>query len=646
MNKTRTWIILIILALAAFAMGYALRGCGSSDPAVVEHDHGAAEAEASEWTCSMHPQIRQPEFGLCPICAMDLIPVTGGDDGLGPRELKLSPAAQKLAGIVTVTAERRFIPAEVRLSGKVAYDETRLGHIAARVPGRLDRLYVDFTGMRVSKGDHLADIYSPDLIAAQEELIQSLKAAEELAASGLDSIRETALETVAAVREKLRLWGLTAGQIEEIETRGTPTDHLTLYADMGGIVISRSAVEGMYVKTGQEICTIADLSGLWILLDAYESDLPLIKYGQSVELTTEAYPGEIFKGKVTFIDPALDAKTRTVKVRVNVDNRDGRLKPEMFIQARVEAGVAEGGAIVGTNLAGKWICPMHPEVVKNRQQPCDICGMDLVTARSLGHTDDDPLKRTPPLIIPATAPLVTGRRAVVYVASREQEGVFEGREVVLGPRVGSWYVVREGLDEGELVVVEGNFKIDSAIQILAGPSMMNPNNEGDGSGGRELAAGGKKYTVPAPFRKQLDSVYTAYFDITTAYSLDDVNAARTGARSLIEALKQMDMKLLDREAHMAWMKLSLKLEKTAGVIAQAGIKKGRDAFEPLSEAMTAIAVSFGASGSEPVIRFHCPMAFDWKGASWLQNRTGVENPYWGSEMYRCGTEKETLVAQK
>jgi len=650
MKNSRTWITLAVLVIAAFAFGYLMRGCGDGGPSTAGHDHAAGEAEATEWTCSMHPQIRQPAPGLCPLCAMDLIPVTGGgDDGLGPRELKLSPAAQKLAGIVTVAAERRFIPAEVRLSGKVDYDETRLGHIAARVPGRLDRLYVDFTGMRVSKGDHLADIYSPELIAAQEELIQALRAAEELKASGLDSIRETALETVDAVREKLRLWGLTPAQIEEIETRGRPTDHLTLYAPMGGIVIRKSAVEGMYVKTGEEICTIADLSRLWVKLDAYESDLPMIKYGQQVELRTEAYPGERFNGKISFIDPSLNAKTRTVKVRVNVDNRDGRLKPEMFVHARVEAGVSESGAIVGTNLAGKWICPMHPEIIKSRQEPCDICGMDLVTAASLGYTDDDPSKRKPPLIIPASAPLITGKRAVVYVASSEKEGVFEGREVVLGPRAGEWYVVREGLAEGELVVVEGNFKIDSAVQILAKPSMMNPEGGGQAPGhdhGGHKAVAGKAagpFKVPAKFKEQLDGVYTAYFDVSTAYSLDDVIRARDGAKAVIAALKSVDMTLLGSDAHLAWMKLSMKIEKSAGVISAAGIKPGRKAFEPLSEAVTEAVLSFGASGNQPVIRFHCPMAFDWKGADWLQNRTGVENPYFGSEMYRCGTEEETIV---
>lgn len=649
MKKNRKWIYLTVLALAAFALGFLLRGGGAAAPDAHEGHEASEETLVTDWTCSMHPQIHQPKPGQCPICGMDLIPASssGGDEGdLGPRQLKMSETARQLAGIVTVPAERRFIPAEVRMVGKVEYDETRLGYITSWVPGRLDRLYVDYTGIQVSKGDHLVDIYSPDLIATQEELIQALRAAEELKASGLNSIRETALETVDAVREKLRLWGLRPDQIEEIEQRGMPTDHLTIYASMGGIVIHKNAVEGMYVETGTRIYTIADLSHLWVKLDAYESDLQMIRFGQKVELRTEAYPGEVFRGKVAFIDPVLDARTRTVKVRVNVPNPDGRLKPEMFVHASVEAGVSEGGAVVRTNLAGKWICPMHPEIVRSRQEPCDICGMDLVTAESLGYVDDDPAKRKPPLIIPASAPLITGKRAVVYVEDADRQGVFEGREVVLGPRAGDWYVVREGLEEGENVVVQGNFKIDSAIQIKAGPSMMNPEGGGGGgpAAGHEEMAG--PFDVPVEFKERLDPVYDAYFGIQAGLSLDDPAKSTSAARDLLAALEKVDMTLLGSAEHTAWMKLSLEMEKTAGVVAGGDLKTARTAFDPLSQAVTALIRSFGSTGAVPVYRYHCPMAFDNRGADWLQKKQGTENPYFGSAMFKCGSEEETLVGKK
>jgi len=656
MNSKR--ILIAILVIAAFALGFLLRGGGAETPDPHEGHSDEIVSQVTDWTCSMHPQIHQPEPGQCPICGMDLIPASSGDDGdLGPRELKLSETAKQLAGIVTMPVERRFVPAEIRMVGKVAYDESRLGYITTYIPGRLDRLYVDFTGTRVSKGDHLVDIYSPELVATQEELIQALKAAEELKASGLNSIRDTALETVDAVREKLRLWGLKQEQIEEIEQRGYPTDHLTIYAPMGGIVIHKDALEGMYVETGTRIYTIADLSHLWIKLDAYESDLPMIKHGQKVELQTEAYPGEVFRGKVSFIDPVLDAKTRTVKVRVNVPNPKGLLKPEMFVHARVEAGISEGGAIVPTNLAGKWICPMHPEIVKSRQEPCDICGMDLVTAESLGYVDDRSGKSRPPLIIPASAPLITGKRAVVYVAANDRPGVFEGREVVLGPRAGEWYVVREGLDEGERVVVQGNFKIDSAIQIQAGPSMMNPegggsvpgHDHGGGSvpGDSQLAVEHEEaegpYHVSDVFREQLDPVYSAYFEIQAGLSLDDLAKSKSAAKALLSALNKVDMTLLGNTEHLAWMKLSSTLKETASAVTAGDIRNARTAFEPLSTVVARTVKSFGSTGATPIYRFHCPMAFDNKGADWLQRKHGTENPYFGSAMFKCGSEEETLV---
>jgi Cu(I)/Ag(I) efflux system membrane fusion protein len=234
------------------------------------------------------------------------------------------------------------------------------------------------------------------------------------------------------------------------------------------------ATEGMYVNTGTPIYTVADLSQVWVRLDAYESDLPWIRYGQTLTFSTEAYPGEVFKGWISFIAPMLDPRTRTVKVRVNVPNPDGRLKPEMFVHALVTSQIAQGGKVMDPNMAGEWICPMHPSVVKDEKGTCDICGMDLVTTESLGYVAAEaagPL----PLVIPATAPLITGKRAVVYVKQPDTElPMFEGREVVLGPRAGDYYVVVSGLSEGELVVTHGNFKIDSALQIQAKPSMMNP----------------------------------------------------------------------------------------------------------------------------------------------------------------------------
>jgi len=596
----------------------------------------------------MHPHIRQPGPGQCPLCGMDLVPVVtdGAGDEVGPRQLRLSPTAVKLAEIQVAPVERKFVEAEVRMVGKIDFDETRIGYITAWVPGRIDRMYVDYTGVPVRQGEHMMSVYSPDLLVAQRELIEELNTAKE---TGIN-------ERVDLVREKLSLWGLTQSQIDEIEKRGTPSDHVTIYAPMSGIVIHKNGFEGLYVNTGTRIYTIADLSRVWVKLDAYESDLAWIRYGQEVEFTTEAYPGEVFTGKIAFIDPVLNAKTRTVKVRVNVSNPDGKLKPEMFVHAVVHAKVASGGKVMDTVLAGKWICPMHPEVIKDETGFCSVCEMPLVRPESLGYITVDPASASAPLVIPASAPLITGTRAVVYVAVPDKESVYEGREIALGPRAGDYYLVRDGLAEGEMVVVNGNFKIDSALQILAKPSMMSPEGGAPPPGhqhGDMPGMAGKEATkqtgvppianIPDEFKTQMDAVVAAYFEVQNALSHDNFQNAQTGTKKLLNALGAVDMGLLDGPAHMAWMKESGNLKKSADVMAGAtDIERARSGFALLSESMTAVTKQFGTTGVQPVLRFHCPMAFDGRGADWLQNKTETENPYFGSAMFRCGNITETI----
>lgn len=478
------WFKTIVLVVVTFIAGYFVNSLLQGPLTGPEHEHPGEQTAAKAptvWTCSMHPQIRQPKPGKCPLCFMDLIPIATEDGVVGERQITFSQEALKLMEIQTTLVERKFVEAEIRMVGKVDYDETRVKNITAWVQGRIDRLYVDFTGITVSKGDHMVDLYSPELISAQAELLQALKAAGSIKDSTSELMKRTTIATLEAARDKLQLLGLARAQIDKIESSGAPVTHITIYSPMGGIVIHKYATEGMYVNIGTPIYTLADLSRLWIKLDAYESDLSWIRYGQEVEFSTEAYPGQVFKGRISFHDPVLDAKTRTVKVRVNVDNPDGKLKPGMFVRSVLRAKVAQGGAVMDPELAGKWICPMHPSVVKDQPDTCDICGMDLVATESLYTTADEPDE--PPLVIPATAPLITGKRAVVYVRIPDaNKPTFEGREVVLGPRAADYYLVIEGLAEGEVVVTNGNFKIDSALQIQAKPSMMNPQGDGSASG--------------------------------------------------------------------------------------------------------------------------------------------------------------------
>jgi Cu(I)/Ag(I) efflux system membrane fusion protein len=595
----------VLIAIGLWG-GYSIGRNGNAK--IDEHEHAAAQTPKAEvWTCSMHPQIRQPKPGQCPICAMDLIPVTETGAGeVGPRELRLSPAARKLAEVQTAPVERRVITTEIRMVGKVEYDETSVSYITSWVPGRLERVYVDYTGVSVKQGDPMVSVYSPELVAAQEELIQSMKAVKNLEQSKFQSLRRTAEQTVDAAREKLRLWGLAPQQISEIETRGTVSDTIVIRAPASGVVVDKNAFQGQYVATGTRIYTIADLSTVWVKLDAYESDLPWVRPGQPVEFSSEAYPGEIFEGRIAFIDPVLDARTRAAKVRVDVKNPGGELKPEMFVRGIVKAGIGSGGGA------------------------------------------------EPALVIPASAPLITGKRAVVYVEA--EPGLYAGREIVLGPRAGDSYVVREGLEEGERVVTNGNFKIDSAIQILAKPSMMNPEGGGGlpghhhgaqqgppGSGGAEHEDG-ERFGVPAEFKAQMDRVLDAYIGIHHGLSHDSLEKARAGAATLEEMLEGVNMRLLREPAHSAWMDYLGDFRSHAGTISSAGdIESARVAFAPLSETMHATVTRFGMSAGEEAYLFHCSMAFDGRGASWLQRTREIENPYWGAAMFRCGEMTETVT---
>jgi len=531
-----------------------------------------------------------------------------------------------------------FPEAEIRMVGKIDYDETKLAYITAWVPGRLERMFVEYTGVPVRKGDHMVELYSPDLLTAQDELLAAIRAAKKLTGSDMEIVRQTTLATVKAARERMRLWGLTPAQIADVEKAGKASDRMTIYAPLGGIVISKDAQQGMYVKTGSRIYTIADLTGVWVNLRAYESDLMWLRYGQKVEFETVAYPGRKFAGTISFIDPILDARTRTVKVRLNASNAEGRLKPGMFVKATVRTKVAASGRVMDEGLADKWICPMHPSVIKDSAGKCDICEMDIVTAKSLGYVDDAAGKGERPLVIPASAPLLTGKRAVVYVRVKDaKEPTFEWRTVELGLRAGRYYIVRSGLAEGEQVVVRGNFAIDSERQLSARPSMMDEMKRK----APEPTAGafGK---LPEEFITQLTGVFEGYFAVQKALADDDFKKALAAVKQTAQALEKVDMKPLAGKAHIAWMNASSELTGTLKRAAGAGdIKALRANFEPLSRQVTSIARRFGPLGRTLFVH-RCPMAFDNRGADWLQADDKTLNPYFGAAMLRCGGVIETI----
>lgn len=648
-------IVILAVIVIAFILGYLLNMYFTEPvPAATVQDNSESASQIEEkhepdimyWTCSMHPQIRMPDnTKKCPICSMDLIPVyaeSGGaaDDG-SATILTMSEAAMKLAEIETTPVIRMMPAVEVRMYGKVDYDETRLSYISAYFAGRLDRLFVDYTGITVHKGDHLAEIYSPELYAAQEELIQALASVTNLKDSESEFVRNTAQSMVKATREKLRLWGLTEQQIKEIETSKSATDHMTIYAPVGGIVVHKNAVEGTYVQTGTLIYTLADLSNVWVKLDAYESDLVWLRYGQNVEFTTEAYPGETFTGKISFIDPILNEKTRTVKLRVNVDNSLGKLKPGMFTRAVVRPVVNSNGSIVNTELAGKWISPMHPEIIKDGPGTCDVCGMDLVPIEEMGIvTKAQDIQ--PPIVIPASAAMVTGTRAIVYVKVPDSKRpTFEGREVVLGPKAGNYYMVKSGLEVDELVVTNGAFKIDSALQLAVKPSMMSAITP-------QVTDKiiNKRITVPEEFLSEIQTVYDAYFPLWESLANDDFDKFKAEAGKLHTAVKAVNSSGLSDDANEVWKAASSKLMAKAEHIQHlADINAERELFETYSTAIINLVERFGISSASTDVHIaYCPMAFDNQGAYWLQTNKDILNPYFGDMMLQCGEITKSITA--
>jgi Cu(I)/Ag(I) efflux system membrane fusion protein len=364
------------------------------------------------WTCAMHPQIRMHEPGKCPICGMDLIPLNQNISPADPTTIHMTKEAAQLANVLTSVVSKHKPEKEVRLYGKVQADERLLQSQVSYLPGRIEKLSVNYTGESVRKGQTLAVIYSPDLVIAQQELLETAKT------------KSSQPVLYEAAKDKLRQWKLTENQIAGIESSGIAKSDFEVYANTTGIVTARRVNNGDYISPGTVLFDVADLSHVWVMFDAYESDLQFLVKGNHLTFTIQAMPGASFSANISFIDPVLDPVTRVAKVRVEVSNQEGKLKPEMFATA-------------------------------------------IISANLDSYNDK--------LVIPGTAVLWTGKRSVVYVKQTgTDEPVFKMREIEIGPMLGNSYVVMSGLNEGEEIVTQGAFSVDAAAQLEGKPSMMNP----------------------------------------------------------------------------------------------------------------------------------------------------------------------------
>jgi membrane fusion protein, copper/silver efflux system len=537
----------------------------------------------STYTCSMHPQIRQNEPGKCPLCGMNLIPISDNQQisTSNNQHISMSPEAIALANVQTQKVKTVSPEHEIYLTGKVAVNEQKLAVITANYSGRIEKLFIDFTGQTVSKGQKLATIYSPELVTAQKELIEASK------------FKEINSALYNASKEKLRLWKINEKQINQIENSGAVLTEFDVYADQSGIVIRRDIAKGDYVNKGTVLFEIADLSKVWILLDAYESDLPFMKIGQKITITLASIPGKEFTTSISFIDPLINPQTRTAAVRAELNNPQQILKPEMFVKGKVKANISA-----------------HQPNSKSANQ-------------SISKS----------IIIPKTALLWTGKRSVVYVKVPDTEfPAFEMREITLGSFLGEFYIVESGLIEGEEIVANGVFAIDGAAQLSGNYSMMN----------RALD---NTIAVPDKFTEQLSDFVNQYFELKNSLVNSDFQLTQTNTKKLASVFNKIDMKLLDEEAHSVWMEQYSKLKKDIGQLQTAkDIEKQREIFSALSNQIIKTVETFGLN-IETVNVAYCPMALDDKGAFWLSKKEEINNPYFGDKMLRCGEVKKTIKAK-
>ena len=476
MKKNILYIaIAVIIGLGA---GWLIFGNSSDNAAnkdtsdMSDHDHSGESAEQM-WTCSMHPQIVQPEAGDCPICGMDLIPAEAGADGLAANEIKMTENAMALANIQTTivgNAKAGDDDGMISLSGKIAANEENNTVQSSYFKGRIEQLNVNYEGQQVNRGQLLATIYAPDLVAAQQELITAA------------SLKESQPALYKAVRSKLKNWKLSDTQINAIEESGTVRENFRIYATVSGTVSEVMAAQGDYVNQGQPIVKLSNLNSVWAEFDAYENQIAQFNIGQKINITTNAYPNKEFEGTISFIDPILNNATRTITVRATLQNKNDLFKPGMFVTGKVKGAT-----------------------------------------QTMENT----------LTVPASAVLWTGERSLVYVKTNPNEPVFEMREVTLGNRSGETYQVSAGLNNGDEIVTNGTFTVDAAAQLQGKKSMMNQQMMQDES----AMMGDMEMSFSNAFSSDFSEALPSYLKMKDAFVASDAGQVSAFAKTTSEKLK-------------------------------------------------------------------------------------------------------------
>lgn len=617
--------VVLVAALILFLIGVAQRtGWVTADGFMGDRDpssNGNAANETKRYICPMMctPPSTQP--GRCPVCGMELVEATsaGGGDG---KSVTIEPAARRLVGIQTAMSKMGNVTRTIRTIGSIDFDESRLSTISAYVDGRLEEMYADYVGVRVTEGDDLALIYSPQLYSAQTEFVTSLDGGR----VGRFDLGESDLGAMA--QENLSELGMTDEQIETLRETRKPQSRIRIKSPQSGTVIEKTAVEGDYVKTGQKLYRIADLSSVWLMLDLFPDDAAAVRFGQEVEAEIQSRQGEVFTGRVAFIDPTVDPRKRTVRVRVEVMNFDGKLRPGDYATARISVPAIPADLVYDPALAGKYISPMHPQVIRDQPGPCPLCGMDLVPTAELGFSPE-PIPAQRVVTVPRDSVLLAGDNGVIYVET--EPGRFEIRRVSVGPMTEKEAVIVEGLVAGETVATGGNFLIDSQMQLAGNPSLMDPSRAPSFAPGPLELPDNNPILLAGQAGTLFDQAYYAYFDIQTALSTD-ITPPPVALNTLVDGLARLEtLGDVPDEAQRQFGRA-----RRAAVRMDGPLDPARAAFRTVSHAMLrAAVVARGPETSEALTQYYCPMV-PGNGGDWMQPGGNLVNPYWGSEMLNCG----------
>lgn len=551
------------------------------------HDHAVEEA-AVKYTCPMHPAVIQDSPGQCPICGMDLVKKQSGGES---NDLMLSESQLRLANITTQKVGLTSIGQTISANGRLMVDQDYSEVISSRAAGRVEKLFIKETGRVVKKGEPLYELYSETLLTLQKEYLLAKEQYELLGKT------ETRYESfLKAAEKKLLLYGLSKRQVEKLAQSKSVQPRITFLAPASGMVTEISASEGQYLAEGGMLYRLEDISKLWLEAELYPQETSLVKVGDKISLRVSGYESSPVEAKVVFLSPEYRANTQITSMRAAVDNLQMKFKPGA--QAQV----------------------------------------------LFSHS----AKKT--LAVPTDAVIRDGKGTHVYVES--EPNTFQPRMVKTGLEDFEQVEITEGLMEDETVVVTGAYLLYSELVLKKGVSPMAGHQHGAVAPvvDTEMQSNSKPVkeekkepvAVDPEFSRQLASVLTPYLTLKDALVASDSKSAARESKKFTAALKKVDMKLLQGEAHMNWMEKLAAMEKaSASLEKETDLEKQRALFSDLTTALYASIKMFSVSGLQAYYQY-CPMAFNNEGAYWISREKEISNPYFGEQMLRCGETKENM----